>query len=282
MPEPQKQIHFSPLDELETLGKYRLSVKEPSVFKCWTKGDSARHQFVVTYLYENKLLIELKAQGPIPPTFRGNVLFSFEVGGVQFFSTGTLVTDTRKDVFSLNLPKTVFKCERRTNYRLGVYPNKDVRCYFDLKKMKRLKGGTVVSLQKKDEKQDEVLDSFANLVKTVNGVGANQYVMCLRVEDVSVSGLALHVGILESDYFEKGHEIEKFLFIFDKKQYEIPKAKVAYMIDHKDPKKAGVKMFKVGLQFSGLTEAMDADLSAQIAKELRNVDLGKDFEDFIK
>jgi len=282
MADDQKQIHFSPLDDLESLGCYRIAAKSEAEFKCWIKGETQRYLFSFSHFYESNFQLELKAKEAIPPTFSGKVLFSFESKGVQYFSTGEMIKDSRDKMFNLKLPPKIYKCERRKNFRLSVYPNKNVKCYFDLKTMKRFKGGDVVSIQKNELDEQKVLESFSELVKTVNGVGAGQFVMSLRVEDVSVTGIALHVGVLESEYFETGHILNKFLLIFDKKQYEIPKAKIAYLREFKDPRRAGIKMFKVGLQFQDVSESLDNALSAHLAQELRHVDLGRDFEDFIK
>src|SRR5690606_94137 len=95
----------------------------------------------------------------------------------------------------LQFTDTLFKTEKRSSYRLMTYPIYEVNAEFNLSEV--YEGGKVVEIKNRSS-QTALFKNFLKLVDTdensESGVGSQ---LKIRVQDLSTTGMSIHVGELE-------------------------------------------------------------------------------------
>jgi hypothetical protein len=270
------QTFFSKLDPLEKmsrLGQLGLSKGQVTV---WIKGQKEKHLLNVLDFDKERSELVLDSKDNFFP-LNANILCTFDLRGMTFFSQVTLL----KSLVGFNViqfKQDLFKSERRSSYRLLTYPIYDVWSEFDLGES--YEGGNVVDLKSKTNQTG----LFKNFLKIVEGKEEEAVLLSklkIRVQDLSVTGMAIHIGELETKYFSKGVLFKDVNILFQDELILIPEVKVMYVVDYIAGDKK-LKKYKVGLHFPNLPTVNDTQLGNKINKLLREIDFNKDFENFLK
>lgn len=270
------QTNFTTLTEAEKKSKLWQLATHKGQCTLWRRGQKERSIFRIKEFNkeEAKLLLHVE---PDSPSLGTDVLGSFELKNVSFFfktkiiaaTANTLVLDTSVDFY---------KSERRQNYRLLTYPIYDINAHFVLPE--DYQGGKVVDIRNKSS-QTGLFRSFLKLVEP-EGSDKLGNQLKLRVQDLSVTGLSIHIGEIELPFFRTGDILPGLEIDVAGESISIPQTKVVYVVDQIGHIESHQKKFKVGLRFEKLPEELDLKLGTKINELLRQVDANIEFEDFLK
>lgn len=268
--------YFSKLENQEKLSRLGRLAASNGQITVWMKGKDER--FTGTVNFFDKDLKELSVElGENNLTLNASALCSFHSNGMLFFGQ-VIILKTTTSKYLLKFDGDLFKTERRTNYRLLAYPIYEVWAEIDLGEV--YQGGKVIDLKSKFS-QTNLFKSFLKIVDPNNDHDAQIRNLKLRVQDLSLTGVSLNLGEVESPYFEKDRVFKNIKIKFLDETIIIPEAKVIYVIDYIGQDKFGSK-FKVGFNFNEMNEKLTDSLSKKINQLLREVDFNLDFEKFIK
>lgn len=272
------QIYFSKQDPSEKLSRLSLLGSSRGKVTIWLKGKKEKYEYVVSKFDKDRTEIVLDTKDKLynPGDI---VLCTFELRGMNFFSE-VIFQVSISGYAVLQFTNILFKSERRTSFRLLTFPIYEVWADFDLGEV--YEGGKVVDIKKRSN-QTALFKNFLKIVgDDISSESANASgKLKIRVQDLSTTGLALHVSEIESKYFQKDLVFQNVGVRFTDEVIEIPKAKVIYVVDYISNDK-NIKKFKVGLHFDELPTSVDDLIGKKINRLLRENDFNKDFENFIK
>ena len=245
----------------------------------WIKGKKDKHQYSVLKFDKDRMEVALDTKEQL---FRSGetVLCTFELRGMNFFSE-VIFQSSISGYAVLQFKSTLYKSERRNSYRLLTFPIYEVWAEFDLGE--NYVGGNLVDFKTKSSQTG----LFKNFLKIVDGDKSQLQVpdenerLKIRVQDLSTTGLALHVGELEAEYFQKDQIFKDLHLRFSDEVIEVPEAKIMYVVDYISSDK-NLKRYKVGVHFKNLPTKIDDQIGKKINALLRQHDSNKDFETFIK
>jgi len=269
------QTYFSKLEPQEKESRLVQLANSRGQITVWVKGEKTKNHFKVLEFDKNRLEIILDTKSNIYPN-ETVLLCSFELRGMYFFIQVT-VKISIVDQIILEVNETLFKSEKRSTYRILTFPIYEIYTQFDLEEA--YEGGKVIDLKNRTS-QTALFKNFLKLIETREDAKLNQTVK-YRIQDISVSGLSLHIGQLESQLFSKDIIYKQVEIQFPDETIIIPEVKVVYIIDYIAGDK-NLKKFKVGLTFSNLPSGVDDQLGRKINSLLREIDFNKDFENFSK
>jgi hypothetical protein len=271
------QTFFSKLDASEKnarLSSFALAQGEVTL---WIKGEKEKQNLQVTSYDKERSSLVLESRDISFP-IGSKLLCSFEFRGMNFFSE-IILQQSIGGQFLIHFAGDFFKSERRNSYRLLTFPLYQVWTTIDLGG--EYEGGNVIGLKDK-RSQTGIFKSFLNLINNESDPEANiTGTLRLRVQDLSTTGMAIHIGELELSQFEKGREFEKVDLIFPDEVVRLPKIQVMYVVPYVGSDK-NLKKFKVGIRFEDIPLQIDQKLGKKINELLRANDNNSDFEDFIK
>lgn len=275
------ETFFSKLDPKEKESRlFQLGTSKGQV-TVWVKGDKQKHILPVLEFDKQRSEIILDSKNNI--FSKGTqLLCSFELRGMYFFSEVT-VNKSIVDFFILEFKGQLFKSEKRSSYRLLTYPIYEVNAEFDLGEA--YEGGKIVDFKTR-QNQTGLFKNFLNLVENKEQTKETEakdvtQTEKFRVQDLSATGLSLHVSELESRFFSKGVTFKDVSIIFTDETIVIPEVKVVYLVDFITGERK-IKKFKVGLHFPNNPVTVDENLGRKINELLREIDFNKDFENFTK
>lgn len=242
----------------------------------WLKGKKEKQTYQVLKYDKDREEIVLDTRDTI---FKAGeiVLCSFELRGMNFFSE-TIFQVSISGHGVLQVKNTLYKSERRSSYRLLTYPLYEVNVEFNLGEA--YLGGKVVDIKTRTG-QTALFKNFLKIVDDEREVARLGEKLKIRVQDLSTTGLAIHVGEIESKHFQKDLVFHNAEIRFTDEVIKIPEIKVVYVVDYISNDK-NLKKYKVGLHFSNLPPAIDDQIGKKINLLLRENDFNKDFENFIK
>lgn len=274
------QTFFSKLDVSEKNNRLSQLVNAKGKVTVWQKGKKEKHVFDTIKFDKDRQELVLDSQDDIYANGT-DVLCSFDLRGMTFFSQVVF----RKSVgfFSvLHLTGDLFKSERRTSFRLMTYPLYDVWADFDLGE-KYAGASNIIDLNSKKPRgqQTKLFQNFIRLAEGKDDVSEDVTHVKIRIQDISTTGMAIHVGELETKYFVKDRSFRKVPIYFTDEIIEIPEVKIVYTVNYISNDK-NVKRYKVGCHFEALPAHIDDRLGKKINQLLRENDFNKDFENFIK
>src|SRR5690606_36704903 len=116
----------------------------------------------------------------------------------------------------------------------------------------KCEGGNVIDLKKRSS-QTMLFHSFVKLVNGSEETVENSSTLKIRVQDLSATGMSLHLGELETKYFTKDKIFKNVQIDFSDEQIMIPEVKIEYDVDHTS-RDQNLKSFKVGLSFPNLSD----------------------------
>lgn len=271
------QTFFSKLDASEKiarLGSFAASHGEVTI---WPKGAREKKNIRVNAFDKDRVSLVLETR-EAPYALDSRLLCSFEFRGMNFFAEVVLQLSIG-GMYVIHFPGDFFKSERRNSFRLLTFPLYEVWTSFDLGAS--YEGGNVIGLKSK-QSQTGIFKNFLNLVNNVEDPAVNSTgSIRLRVQDLSTTGMALHIGELEAEQIKKDREFEKVELVFTSETLVIPKIRVMYVVPYIGADK-NVKKFKVGIRFEDVPLDLDQKLGKKINELLRSNDNNSDFEDFIK
>lgn len=267
--------YFSKLDPKEKESRLIQLANSKGQVTIWVKGSKTKSTFNVCEFDRNRSDIMLETK--LDPFSRGTeLLCSFELRGMHFFSQVT-VNRTLHDHMLLEFKNILYKSEKRGSYRLLTFPVYEVYSEFDLGEA--YEGGKVVDLKSRTN-QTALFKSFLKLIEDRADEKQHQKVK-YRIQDLSASGLSLHIGEMEVQLFSKDFVFKQVAIQFKDETILIPEVKVVYVVDYISNDK-NLKKFKVGMHFQNLPTSIDDQLGRKINSLLREIDFNKDFENFTK
>jgi hypothetical protein len=269
------QTFFSKLDSREKLSRLGQLGNSRGIVTVWVKGKKEKIHFDVSKFDLNREEIVLDSKEDAFP-HGSEILCTFELRGMVFFSQVNFLKSIA-DYSVLHFKNDLFKSERRSSYRLLTFPIYDVWAEFDTGEV--YEGRKVVDLKSKVSQTK----LFQNFLMLIDGKTSEQDLSLLkiRVQDLSATGMAIHINELESKYFNKDHSFKNVKINFSDELIMVPEVKVVYVVDYISSDK-NLKKFKVGLHFPNLPIKIDDQLGKKINSLLREVDSNKDFEKFLK
>ena len=271
------QTFFSKQDPIEKSSRLSLLGNSQGVVTIWKKGSKDKHEFNVSKFDKTREEIVLDSKDNL---FNAGetVLCTFELRGMNFFSEVVFqVSISGHNV--LQFTNTLFKSERRSSYRLLTFPIYEVWVEFDLGEA--YEGGKIVDMKSRTNQTG----LFKNFLKIASGAEASDEeannTLKIRVQDLSTTGMAIHIGELEHEYFRKDEVFKNVNIKFSDETMTVPEVKVMYVVDYISNDR-NIKKYKVGLHFSNLPPTLDDRIGKKINLLLRQNDNNKDFENFIK
>lgn len=270
------QTFFSKLDVPEKNNRLNQLANSKGIVTVWIKGQKEKYTFSAMKFDKERQELALEAQADHFSN-GANVLCSFDTRGMTFFSQVVFRKGT--DSFStLHFLGDLFKSERRSSFRLLTYPLYEVWAQFDMGE--KYEGSNVIDMNKLTN-QTKLFHSFVKLVEGDGGKSENLTKIKIRIQDISHTGMSIHVGEMEVNYFTKGKSYKNVTINFIDEEIEIPEVLVVYVVDYISNDK-NIKRYKVGCNFSNLPANIDDLLGRKINKLLRENDFNKEFENFIK
>lgn len=270
-----RKIHFTRINSAESSKKILQLKNSSGELIVWLKGRTVREIYSVIEVLSPT---ELKVY-PVESSLLVNneLLFKFSVGGQNYFSTGKLTQLTSNGYYILDISNDFYKSERRSSYRLQVYPDYDVRVNLEIKNnVINENESNVVDFQT-GLTQTGIFKNFLKLINLSNTENQSQY----RVQDLSTSGISFIVGNKDKQYFQPNAKVSMIKIIFDNEEFEVLNTRVVYIVEFIHVLRKGLKEFKVGLEFDKVSTSLDSKLGMKIAEILRKNDSNEEFEDFI-
>jgi len=272
----EPRTHFTSLNEAEKKSKLWQLASQKGKCTLWRRGQKERSSFRTIEFKrdENRLLLH---EEPGAPSVGQDVLGTFELNGVGYFFKAK-ITPAGIDEVGVDTTGEFFKSERRQNFRLLTYPIYDISAVFKLPA--HYDGGKVVDIKNRSS-QTGLFKSFLKLVDPHKEEKIGE-TLKLRLQDLSVTGMSVHIGAAELDWFRAGELSENVEIQISGETIAIPKCRLVYVVDHIGHSDRHHKKYKVGIRFEELPTDIDHLLGAKINELLRSVDANKEFEDFIK
>lgn len=275
MSEGKKKVHFTKIRTDEALKRVNSLKEQNGDIIVWLKGRAIRETYTISEVYkENRIKIYPKTTSHLADN---NVLIKFSIAGQNYFTTADFKKDPESGFFILHFNDDFYKSERRSSYRLLVYPTYDVKIYFLVQD--NYEGSNIVDINT-GQSETGIFKSFLKIMGQDEAQGSNE--IYYRVQDLSTSGVSFVIGGIDGKYFKEGEQLHDFKIIFDGEEFIVSGARVVYVIDYIQMNKKGLKQFKVGLEFDSLSTTMDSQLGKKIADVLRKNEANEEFEDFIK
>jgi hypothetical protein len=271
------QTFFSRQDPTEKTNRLSQLGISQGLVTLWKKGNKERFIFNVMAYDKVRSELVLNSKDDVPFPTGASLLCTFETRGMTFFSQIVLMKSIA-GYWVLHCNSDLFKSERRNSYRLLTFPIYEVWTEFDL--ALTYEGGKLVDFKTKLS-QTGLFKNFLQLIEPGDPSQTDATKLKIRVQDLSTTGMALHIGEIERNYFFKDEIFKNVRIVFTDETILIPEVKVVYVVDYISGDK-NLKTFKVGLHFPGLSTALDDQLGKKINKLLRDNDFNKDFENFIK
>jgi hypothetical protein len=270
-------VFFKPLNDTERLSKFtQLANLASATITVWEKGKKDKHILSISKF--SRVKSELKVIGKYPANLVGTtLLLTFEINGLHFFGKCKLHAKS-ETLIIMDCKFDLFKSERRLNFRLLTYPHHEVYMAIDVG-AKKLESSNVVGINI-GMSQTTLFKNFLNIIgdkeKQIDPDGYLRF----RVMDISVTGLALQFGQIESEFFDGVEQCFENSFIdFNGHLISIPKSKFLYMNETRAADKK-TKLMKAGVQFLEVDTNLDEELANIINQTLRSME--SEFEDFIK
>lgn len=207
----------------------------------WPKGSKTKTEFSAGVYNSGSRVLLVEPKDPNITFIDDPVLVNFTVEGLNYFSSSELKKGT--DGFYIRLSDKLFKSERRKNFRVSFV--RDENCFVVIPE----KNGQRSSITK------------------------------LQINDISVTGVSILIDKDFATNYNDNQIIEEMRMAVRSKTFLIPKAEIVYRMDFSGAKGGAIK--KLAMQFQKLPFQVEEDLYQLLTKEMRSVDIGSDFEDFL-
>lgn len=267
------QTFFSKLDQAEKDNRLSAIANSRGKVTVWVKGQKEKHFPEALSFDAERGILTLNLKEDLFPS-NTSTLTSFEFRGMSFFAQ-TIFMKSSGDFACLKFPAELYKSEKRSSYRLMTFPLHQVWALFNLEEA--YQGGKVIDFRTK-QSTTGLFNKFLNLVE---GDANDPSALKIRVQDLSTTGMAIHIGELESKFFPQDAIFKNVRLKFSDEEVVIPEVKIVYSVNFIGSDK-NIKKFKLGIHFENLPNALDHLLGKKINNLLRESDHNKDFENFKK
>ncbi|HXH74360.1 MAG TPA: hypothetical protein VNJ08_05315 [Bacteriovoracaceae bacterium] len=273
------QTFFSKQDVPEKNNRLGQLGNSKTSITIWIKGKKEKHHLPAAMYDKERLELIVDSQEEIFPNGT-EILCTFQIRGMTFFSQ-VIFRKSAGNNSILHFKNDLFKSERRTSYRLLTYPLYNVWADFDLGV--KYEGSNVLDMNARAPRtrQTKLFQNFLKLADEQAAEPENLSRIKIRVQDISATGMSIHISDLEAMYFMKDMTYTKVFINFVDEILEIPNVKIVYVVDYISNDK-NIKRYKIGCNFTNLGVTVDDLLSKKINKLLRENDFNKDFETFVK
>jgi hypothetical protein len=271
------QTFFRKLDLTEKTNRLSQLSSTNGQLVGWVKG--GKEKVVLTASSFDSKKLELKINDKTLPFAHGSdILCSFEFRGISYFAQVT-ISKQGPEFSTLIFAGDLFKSERRNTFRLLTHLIYDVWGEFDLGE--KYEGSNIVDFNARTS-QTKIFQNFLKLADGKESESDEDLTKIkIRIQDISVTGMAIHVSDLELKYFEKDKVFKNVNILFADEVISVPEVKIVYVVEFLAQDKKS-RRFKVGCHFSNLPSKIDDTLGKKINSLLRENDFNKDFENFIK
>lgn len=278
-----QNVNFTPLSSLEIQKKFEYLIKNKLSCVIWKKGKTQKESILPTLFNQERMRISFAKSDRSKSEFeRDKVLINFQIKGLNFFGKGKVGFDGSLNQNTLEIDEEFYKCERRSNFRLLTYPVHNVLGIFKLQgNFEEEEKSSILDFNKKVANDESIFGQFVSLV----GEGdpcTNEEQVVIRIQDISVSGVAIIAGVLEKQYFSEGKVLKNLIINFNGDEFKIPEAKVVYIFPYSQSNRKDIEQFKVGVQFINLPASIDNRLGKIINQNMKESDMKRVFEDFLK
>ena len=273
MTNPTSSTYFKQLTNKEKVSKLLSIAREKGEVTIWEKGGSARRSTPTQYFdrKEYHLHLDLKRSSLVDK----EILYSFKLTGLSFFGKGKLI-EVGKEL-AIECRQDLFKTERRKNFRLLTYPAHSVFAAFKLEGY--AEQSNVISMQTKMS-QTGLFNKFLNLIEDQDDNKFETGYVPIRVQDISVTGLAIMIGEIEKEFFQTRSKTGPIFIDLGDEPVKVEDSEVVYAVES-IPGISNSRTYKVGIKFLDVSEDVDGKLSSRINSLIR-VREDKEFEEFIK
>jgi hypothetical protein len=276
--EKQQQVFFNKLDKKEMVTFYQKLLSQTPEFKVWLKDSIQKETLLFESASVQKSLVYLKARSKSNITFVNQEVYcNTFLDGKPFFSKVILDFDIDKKVYFIYLKEgSLYKCERRQNFRLITYFKHNCLVYFPRNQLKREDVIDDSQIIHRPKSNTDILKNF--LVERSNAdtkivTKDDDKQQTFKSYDVSVSGVSFIASDYEKEFFSKDQEYENILINFNGEEYIIDRVKVKAIRSFNEGKVKESSLQKIALNFEKISHFADTNLTKQINLELNAVDL---------
>lgn len=239
-PDDNEKFHFNPVNKKEIPSILKEIHEENPEILLWKKGDDDHKEtYSIQHLDDASLTLTLKIKGSFLDLLKKSKLAGNKV------------------LCKLPMEKIIYFSEGNFEYneKEQKYQLQIDGAFYRSQKRKdyRLKRSRIVTLKIKIG--DKVFDC----------------------EDVSAGGASFLLTATDLVPYPKGSEFKQCELQVNKNRYLIPTLKIAAHIDTKVEDATKGKIFKIGVQFLGLSPSLDEKLSRDITGEARAQEMLKKF-----
>jgi hypothetical protein len=269
--------HFTTLTHQEKQSKLWQLAQASGECYLWVKGQSKKIQVRVKDYRKDDDLLVFHSEDEVFQVGQ-ELLGTFNLRSVSFFFKSKIKKNTEDNV-EVVLEGDFFKSEKRQNFRLLTYPIYTIHAEIELPDS--YEGGKVIDFKSRVS-QTGLFKSFLKLVNENEDQDDLGKKFRVRVQDLSATGLSIHVSELEAEWFNTGDNLKPLSLIFSDEVIEVSKSSIVYIVDHIGSNNNNQKIYKVGIRFDPNNDMLDSVISKKINSLLREIDSNKEFEDFIK
>jgi hypothetical protein len=271
----EPRANFTALDEAERKSRLWHLASQKGQCTLWVRGEISRQNFRVKDFDRESGKLSFHSEDQ---NWRSgqDVLGTFELKGMSFFFKGR-VQSANAESFVLTMTGEFYKSERRRATRMLAYPLYEIKARFNLPAS--YDEGKVRDIRHKASNTG-LFKSFLRLVDEEKGQNTGSELI-LRVQDLSASGMSVHIGPVEAEWFRTGELISDVNIALNSQDLIVPKVRVVYVVDHIGGDRR-TKLFKVGLRFEELPRPIEEMITKNIQSLLKLSDVNNDFEDFVK
>ncbi|MFN8369962.1 MAG: hypothetical protein U0T83_04970 [Bacteriovoracaceae bacterium] len=279
-----RDVTFVKISNQEVLSKFDRLRSSNVQFRLWKKGSEVKEIFHISLFDSAKAELVLFPENSKSSLKEQNILYTFEQNGLQFFSSGYLKYNSITDVYTIEIKESVYKCERRENFR--VLTDLVYNVYVGIK----------IALELKEQEQSNVLDIktgtrrtgytgiFKKFLELIGDKGDQETGVqsgSFRVVDLSTTGLSLYIGEPEKKYFEENEIFSNIVIVFEKDEFLIDEMKLVYIADNLHSGNL-LKKYRVGFKFTKIDQKVSAKLYTKLFHSVKDRQIDQLFEDKIK
>ena len=271
----EPRTNFTALDETEKKSRLWHLASQKGLCTLWVRNGRDRLKFRVKDFDREKVILSFHSE---EQSWRPGeeVLGTFDLKGMSFFFRARIQA-ADPESFSVTLIGEFYKSERRRSARMLAYPIYEIKARFNLPVA--YDEGKVRDIRHKSSNTG-LFKSFLRLVDTDKNTSASSE-LSLRVQDLSGSGMSVHIGTAEAEWFKTGEALSDVSVTLPGHELVIPKVRIVYVVDHIGGDRR-TQQYKVGLRFEELPLKLEEELMQSMQSLLKQSDVNNEFEDFLK
>ncbi len=267
----------------------------------WRKGHPYRHHFNALKVSEGKqsttLFIDPHDHGLVPKIGH-HTLGSFTHEGLSFFISGTFICS--KDSFSIDLQGDIFKCERRSNFRIKEEDTLNLYLFLEKNKFNFLQEEDIERyLEMKfhdnpnfaltneqyadmiEEHQNESNNIIESVENIFHHVGEKENYVGYPVFDISLTGISFFADEITRFTLKKHRILNEIKVILNDHLFVIPDSNIVYAKEIPDPQIKHKVNYRMALNFGQLNAETQKNLSRVLNEIKRPDEDSADFERYI-